>query len=185
MKGERPTVCILAAGRGTRLGDLTATLPKSLLDVGGGTIVDHQLAAIAKAGFPDESIRIVTGHAEGAVRDRFGDQGLIGVAILRTAGEEAIIDTFLMSCRVMNRQVEQALMSYLLEHARRLQCARVIGAYIPTKKNRVVERFYADFGFQLVATTGESRRYVLPLDQDDVSWPEVIRREPPARAQPR
>ncbi len=119
------------------------------------------------------------------LRDRFGDQGLIGVAILRTAGEEAIIDTFLMSCRVMNRRVEHALMSYLLEHARRLQCARVIGEYIPTKKNRVVERFYADFGFQLVAPTGESRRYVLPLDQDDVSWPEVIRREPPARAQPR
>jgi choline kinase len=74
----RPTVCILAAGRGSRLGDLTTALPKNLLELGNGTILDHQLAALAQADIPDEAVRLVTGHAAEVLQERFGERfGLI------------------------------------------------------------------------------------------------------------
>ena len=61
------------------------------------------------------------------LRDRFGDQGLVAVAVLATNGQAAVVDTLLMSCRVMNRHVEQAFLAYLVEEARRLGCAALEG----------------------------------------------------------
>ncbi len=113
------------------------------------------------------------------LRDRFGDQGLVAVGILRRDGRRARVDSFLMSCRVMSRRVERALMAYLLEHARRLKCAEVVGEYVRTRKNGMVERFYHDMGFEPLgpAGQGEGERYRLDLRVADVPWPDVIRRE--------
>lgn len=72
MSATTPTVCILAAGRGSRLGGLTDTIPKSFLDLGRGAIIDLQLEALAHEGVRESDIRIVTGHAADAVRERFG-----------------------------------------------------------------------------------------------------------------
>lgn len=60
---SQPTICILAAGRGTRLGDATADLPKAMLPVDGRSILQRQLEAIAAAGVEDDRVIIVTGHA--------------------------------------------------------------------------------------------------------------------------
>jgi FkbH-like protein len=111
------------------------------------------------------------------LHDRFGDQGLVGVAILRHEGEAGVVDTYLMSCRVMNRHVEDALLSYVAEHAKRRGCKTLIGDYLPTKKNAMVKDFYPRFGF---AANGELHdggcRYVLNLERDSVEWPAVIER---------
>jgi len=58
------------------------------------------------------------------------------------------IDTFVMSCRVLQRGVEQLAMNKIFEYARRVGCDRVIGRYIPSPKNGMVKSFYAQFGFE-------------------------------------
>jgi FkbH-like protein len=112
------------------------------------------------------------------LRDRFGDQGLVVVGIVRCRNEVAEIDTFLMSCRVMNRRVEQAFMAYLVEHARALGCRRMEGEYIPTAKNSMVSGFYPALGFSERSKTANATRYALDLDTGTVEWPAVIRRLP-------
>lgn len=111
--------------------------------------------------------------------DRFGDQGLVGVGIVRTAGETATIDTFLMSCRVMNRQVEHALTAYLVEGARRAGARRVIGEYIPTAKNKMVARLYDDLGFARLESVSQPEpkdSYLLDLTTGGFEWPSIIQR---------
>ena len=111
------------------------------------------------------------------LRDQFGDHGLVVVGIVRKRGDVAEIDTFLMSCRVMNRRVEQAFMSVLLDHARALQCTRVVGDYIPSAKNGMVERFYPDLGFLPEGDAVDGgQRYAVDLGASPVRWPDVIQR---------
>ncbi len=68
-----PVVCILAAGRGSRLGSLTDALPKSLLQVAGRSILSRQLDALAAAGIPGRDIRVVSGHAVEALEREHPD----------------------------------------------------------------------------------------------------------------
>jgi FkbH-like protein len=112
------------------------------------------------------------------LRDRYGDAGLVAVGILRREGEAAVIDSLLMSCRVMGRAVERALLAHLAEQARALGCRRLLGDYLPTRKNAVVASLYAELGFELRdALPGGGRRYVLDLERETIAWPEHIGRE--------
>jgi FkbH-like protein len=79
--------------------------------------------------------------------DRFGSYGLIAVAILELRTEEIEIDSFLMSCRVLQRGVEDFAMNHLVGVARTHGAARVLGRYIPTAKNGMVRDFFGRFGF--------------------------------------
>lgn len=89
-----------------------------------------------------------------SVEDRFGDFGLINIVILRLqAGGDLEIDTFLMSCRVLQRGVEQLAMNKIFDYARKGNYACVRGQYIPTAKNIMVKSFFEQFGFQ---QTGKS-----------------------------
>jgi FkbH-like protein len=81
------------------------------------------------------------------VRDKFGDFGLVNVVILRNGGELLEIDTFLMSCRVLQRGVEEFAMNKIFEYARSIGAESVVGRYIPTAKNVMVKDFFAQFGF--------------------------------------
>jgi FkbH-like protein len=81
------------------------------------------------------------------VTDRYGDNGLIGLAVARPAGaDEWEIDSFLMSCRVIGRRVEDFMLATLLEAARAAGMRRVRGVYRPTAKNGLAADFYARFG---------------------------------------
>lgn len=111
------------------------------------------------------------------LRDRFGDQGLIGVAILAAEGETGRIDSFLMSCRVLGRRVENAMLALLAEHARRRGCQRLLGEYLPTKKNGMVKEFYPTFGFTPLPPSGERVQYTMELSAEALPWPAVIARE--------
>ena len=90
------------------------------------------------------------------MRDRFGDYGLVAVLLaIPVAGAEVpsvAIDTWLMSCRVIGRTVEHFLLRVLIARADRLGYQRVLGEYIPTKKNPLVARLYDDLGFSRVST---------------------------------
>jgi len=80
--------------------------------------------------------------------DRFGDNGMISVIICRSSGADWEIDTWLMSCRVLGRCVEETVLSELLRHARQAGAQRLIGTYIPTEKNKMVRDHYARLGFE-------------------------------------
>jgi FkbH-like protein len=119
------------------------------------------------------------------LRDAMGDQGLVCVAVLAAEGADARIDTFLMSCRVMNRRVEHAMLAFLAEHARRLGCHRLVGDYLPTPKNGMVRDFYAAAGFAPdAAHDGEGTRWTLSLEPDSLAWPALIGRDPAGAALP-
>jgi FkbH-like protein len=79
--------------------------------------------------------------------DTFGDNGMISVIICRQDAGVWQIDTWLMSCRVLGRRVEQAVLQELLIHARSLGISRIIGTYRPTERNRLVEDHYSKLGF--------------------------------------
>ncbi len=98
--------------------------------------------------------------------DRFGDNGVIAIVIGRREADELLIDTWLMSCRVLGRKVEQATLDLVAREARRLGCARLIGEYVPTAKNGMVRDHYARLGFVVtdVAEDGRSNA-ALELDQ--------------------
>lgn len=79
--------------------------------------------------------------------DRFGDNGLISVIILKHEPQELLIDSWVMSCRVLGRGVEQFVMNHVADYARRHGFASVRGVYLPTAKNSMVKEIFAQFGF--------------------------------------
>jgi FkbH-like protein len=80
--------------------------------------------------------------------DRFGDNGIIAIIVGRLQeGGDLLIDTWLMSCRVLGRQVEATTLSLIVAEARRLGATRLLGEYRPTKKNVMVKDHYRRLGF--------------------------------------
>ena len=96
--------------------------------------------------------------------DRFGDNGVIAVVIGTMAGDDLVIDTWLMSCRVLGRQVEPATLNLVADRARGLGARRLVGSYVPTAKNGMVRDHYARLGFTVGETGADgSSRAVLDL----------------------
>ena len=80
------------------------------------------------------------------VSDRFGDYGLTGVVLFRATGEALVIDTMLLSCRVLGRGVEHRVMAHLGGEALRRGLNTVIATYRPTSKNEPARRFLHEIG---------------------------------------
>lgn len=79
--------------------------------------------------------------------DRFGDYGMIAVLICLREGDDWVIDTWLMSCRVLHRGVEQAILNHLASCARTAGIRRLIGQFHKTERNSIVRDHYARLGF--------------------------------------
>jgi FkbH-like protein len=82
-----------------------------------------------------------------AVKDRFGDNGITGLGILKLNGESAEVDALLLSCRVLGRRIEDAFLYVLAGRARDRGVRHLVGRYIPTSKNVQVASFYPERGF--------------------------------------
>ena len=83
------------------------------------------------------------------VSDKFGDNGITGTYIVEKKNdEEWIIDTFLLSCRIMGRGVEEIMMNQIIEKAKLSGIKRLKGEFIPTAKNKPAENFYEKLGFR-------------------------------------
>ncbi|MEY3051131.1 MAG: hypothetical protein RLY31_916 [Bacteroidota bacterium] len=86
-----------------------------------------------------------------SLSDRFGDHGLISVVILEKVGLDGLfIDTWIMSCRVLKRGMEQFVLNHLLDAAEALGIRTLVGEYLPTPKNGLVKDHYAQLGFSPV-----------------------------------
>lgn len=93
------------------------------------------------------------------LQDRFGDLGLVSIIIAKQDNSDLVIDTWLMSCRVLKRQVEQVCMNELFMRAKALGCKRVIGVYIPSAKNGMVRDFFPLMGFTQLKVSDENTQY--------------------------
>jgi FkbH-like protein len=99
------------------------------------------------------------------LKDKFGDNGIISVvAVARDSEDDARIDTWLMSCRVLGRNVEEAILADVVARARALGVRRLIGEYCPTAKNGLVSELYPRLGFDEIGRNGTSVFYALALD---------------------
>ena len=87
-----------------------------------------------------------------SLRDTLGDNGLISVILARQTGAELAIDTWVMSCRVLQRGVEQLAVEALIGEAQKRKCRRLTGCYVPTPKNQMVSNLYGSMGFTLEKT---------------------------------
>lgn len=103
--------------------------------------------------------------------DRFGDNGIIAVVIGRVDQAGAVeLDTWLMSCRVLGRRVEEATLAVVMTQAERLGAKELIGRYVPSAKNGMVADHYLRLGFieQASAPEGVTYRRALGQIKDDV-----------------
>jgi len=105
-------------------------------------------------------------HLQFRLQDRFGDNGVIAIVIGKLETErKLVIDTWLMSCRVLGRQVEAATLNVVAKRAIAMGATALIGSFRPTPKNEMVRDHYPKLGFdQLEQQDGETR-WVLPLDR--------------------
>ncbi len=86
-----------------------------------------------------------------SLKDKFGDYGLILCAVVSWNKLDAVIEEWVMSCRVLFRGAEQCAMNQIVEIARQKGLRRITGRFAPTDKNKMVKNFYRDFGFKLIS----------------------------------
>ncbi len=96
----------------------------------------------------EEFASMAGGQAVAArVRDRFGDSGVVGLALARKQGDSCLIDSLLLSCRAIGRGIETALLAHVGEQALRSGAKRLVGEFIATNKNSPCADFYPNHGF--------------------------------------
>jgi FkbH-like protein len=108
-----------------------------------------------------QDTNMIVGCAQ--IEDKFGDNGITGAFIIKKdTSTYWTIDTFLLSCRVMGRGVEDAIMGHIINEAIRERVVTIKGQYIPTKRNKPCEEFLDKFGFK---KNGEYWIYSIDLNQ--------------------
>jgi FkbH-like protein len=115
------------------------------------------------------------------VRDRFGDNGIIAVMLAQHVADRLILDTFLMSCRVIGRTVETAMLAHLCDVAERFGARLVEAKLIATPKNLPVRPLLPDHNFVLSGEMNGASTWRLDLSTRRIHWPEwfrVLDREP-------
>jgi FkbH-like protein len=113
-----------------------------------------------------------------SARDKYGDYGLTGVLIAKNENGKGIIDSLLLSCRILGRKLEVALVTYCIRKIEEeWDIAHWNAKYIPTVKNKQTADFWNKIGFTQVKNTSESKSYFLKngaLKKEDISFIEVI-----------
>lgn len=101
------------------------------------------------------------------VKDKFGDNGLTGICIAKKDSNNlnnVIIDSLLMSCRIIGRNIEFAFVNYIINDLQHYGYTSITALYKPTKKNAQVEDFYEKMGFNLEQIIDDNKEYSLNID---------------------
>ena len=107
----------------------------------------------------------------------FGDNGIIGVVMANDKGAgEWELDNFLLSCRVIGRTVETAILATIIENARAAGARKIGGWFIPTKKNAPARDFYSQHRFTKVLEDGGKQRWEMDLTRTTVEAPPWVNR---------
>ena len=100
------------------------------------------------------------------VTDTFGDSGIVAAAIVDTTGELPEITDLVMSCRVMGRNIENAVIDRIERQMQEEGYSGLRGRYVPTAKNKPVEAFYERLGYRETGTTPDGSKCY------EITWPE-------------
>ena len=99
------------------------------------------------------------------LEDKFGDNGLIAVVIMKPLDKQTLfVDTWFMSCRVLKRGMENFTLNTMVEKAKVAGYKRIIGEYLPTPKNKMVENHYTGLGFTKIEGA-ETAQFELELEK--------------------
>lgn len=109
-----------------------------------------------------------------SLRDRLADHGIVGVGFTALRGDEAVVDTLLLSCRVIGRTAERLLLRELGRAAAERGCRTLVGCYRATDRNTLVAGLYPQLGFAPDGPADGEQRYVLPLSAlDQLAAPHI------------
>ncbi|UPJ51910.1 HAD-IIIC family phosphatase [Bradyrhizobium sp. 200] len=123
-------------------------------------------SAIARLGDAPDSCVIQVKFA-----DRFSNYGIVASAVLNLRGNAVFIDNWVMSCRVFERGLENAMFEAMICYARENSAERIVGEFIPTAKNVYVKELFERLGFDPLVADGDFRPepdgtlYSLPLSR--------------------
>ncbi len=105
--------------------------------------------------------------------DKFGNNGVVGVIIIKKNPKDWIIDTFLLSCRIIGRKVETAFLSFIYQKAKSENVHTLKGEYIPTKKNILVKELYKEHNFANKPENGSW--WELDINKNEIKCPDFIK----------
>lgn len=106
----------------------------------------------------------------GILKDKYGDNGLTSVVIARVENQVMHIDLWLMSCRVLKRNFEFAMMDELFSLAIKNNVTKIKGYYFKTKKNNMVSSLYKDFGFKKIDPDSNNEDSIWELDVEKYNY---------------
>ncbi len=121
----------------------------------------------------DDHIRLC-----GRLEDKFGDNGIVSVVIGRKDGAKLHIELWLMSCRVLKRDMEYAMLDTLVDECRKQDIPEIVGYYYPTKKNGMVKELFGDFGFSKVSEDADGNTVWSLKTNDHVTRNKAIKVNP-------
>lgn len=99
------------------------------------------------------------------LKDKFGDNGIVLIAFVEVNGKNARLDTLLMSCRVIGRSLENAVIGLIADDLSERGAQVLVGEYIPTAKNELVADLFPRLGFVPAEQTAQGKRYTLSIDE--------------------
>jgi FkbH-like protein len=108
------------------------------------------------------------------ILDKFGDNGIVGVVISKIEDNILEIDTFLLSCRVIGRTVETAMLARVYEIAKAAGCTKIQGWFFPTKKNDPARGIFSNHGFTVARETNSGTLWELNPDAKTLARPAWI-----------
>nr|MCR5796741.1 hypothetical protein [Eubacterium sp.] len=97
--------------------------------------------------------------------DRFGDNGIIAVVVVDLKNEIPVISEFVMSCRVMGKNIENAIIDDVEEYLQNKGFAGAKGEFIPTAKNKPVANLYSNLGYTESCSDGEHKIYEIRFSE--------------------
>jgi FkbH-like protein len=118
----------------------------------------YAIGEIENIATSDEYIKIY-----GKLIDKYGDNGLIAISIGRIEENQCHIHLWLMSCRVLKRDMEFAMLDELVRQCKEKNVLEIIGYYYQSDKNNMVFDLYEKFGFVLSDTNGEDTIWMLDI----------------------
>lgn len=131
--------------------------------------------------YMEEDIKGLAGNSKylifsARVEDRFGDNGIVGVIIIEMLADQWRIDTFLLSCRVLGREIEKTLLAFIIDRMGKTGCLKLTGEFISTKKNEPAKDFYKANKFTLVSPEGAGiQKWELDLKEHAIVLPDFIK----------
>jgi FkbH-like protein len=105
------------------------------------------------------------------VKDKFGDNGLTGVCIVKedeNNSKNVILDSFLMSCRIIGRNIEFVFIDYIIKELANKGYQTLGADYIQSSKNALVENFYDKVGFNIIENTNGTKKYELKIKSFEI-----------------